>query len=350
MRRTMRAYRILGWEQPPQLVETDVPSPGPGQVLVKVAGNGLCHSDTTMSQIPESIGEMIGWRVPFTLGHEIAGWVEDIGDGVVEGGVGDPVALVSPESDGTCRYCLRGQDSACPNGLAGRGYGRDGGLAEFVLVRSTRHVIKLDTLDPVSAGPLTDAGATSYHAVKRILPRLEPGDTAVVIGAGGLGSFAVQHLRALSAARVVAVDTNPARLEYARSVGAHDVVAGVDGATGAEIRRLAGGDGAAAVLDFVGADATIAAGVGAVRPFGALGVVGAAGGTFRGPWYGGLPRDGEVFNFQGSTIADARAVIALAEAGLIRSDVDRFPLDRVGEAYEALDAGRLQGRAVVTPD
>jgi alcohol dehydrogenase, propanol-preferring len=349
----MLAYRIVEWEQPPRLVDVPVPEPGPGQVLVKVAGNGLCHSDATMSLLPGSLGEPLGWRVPFTLGHEIGGWIAAVGSGV-PGGVtglaeGDPVALVSPSSDGTCDYCLRGQDSACPNGLVGRGYGQDGGLAEYVLVGSTRPVIKLSTLDPVAVGPLTDAGATSFHAVKRVRDRLEPGSTAVVIGAGGLGSFAVQHLRAASAARVVAVDTNPARLAYATELGAHHTLEGVTPDTVADLHELTGGEGAAAVLDFVGTDETVAAGVASVRPYGAYGCIGAGGGTLRAPWYGGLPRDGEVFNFQGSCISDARDVIALADAGLIRSDVDVFPLDRVEEAYGRLEAGELRGRAVVVP-
>jgi len=350
MTRTMRAYRIPGWGRPPELVEVEVPRPGPGEVLIRVAGNGLCHSDTAMSQIPESIGELIGWRVPFTLGHEIGGRVDTVGEGVAGLSPGDPVALVSPNSDGTCDYCLRGQDSACAAGLAGRGYGRDGGLAEYVLVAGTRHLIGLATLDPVVAGPLTDAGATSYHAVKRVLPRLVPGSTAVVLGAGGLGSFAVQFLRVLSPARVIAVDTNPARLDYVRDLGAHAVLAGVSDATVGELAELTGGQGAHAVLDFVGVDDTIAAGVASVRPFGAFGVIGAGGGTLRKPWYGGLPKDGEVFNFQGSTISDAREVFALADAGLIHSDVDTYPLSDVARAYADLEAGRLRGRAVILPD
>ena len=345
----MPAYRLLDWETPPQLVEVGVPVPGPGQLLMRVAGNGLCHSDQTMPQIPGSIGELLGWRMPFTLGHEIAGWVDELGDGVTGVGEGDAVALVSPSSCGECRACLRGQDSACPKGLVGRGYGRDGGLAGYVLVDSMRSVLPLGSIDPVQAGPLTDAGATSYHAVKRVVPRLGPGSTAVVIGAGGLGAFAVQHLRALTPAFVVAVDANPARLAIVTELGAHHTVEGVDGDTHAEIQRLTSGEGADAVLDFVGIDDTIATGVTAVRPYGAFGLIGAAGGSFRRPWYGGLPKDAEVFTFQGSSIADAQDVMALAEAGLIRSDVDVFPLEQVAEAYGAMEAGTLRGRAVVTP-
>jgi propanol-preferring alcohol dehydrogenase len=350
MSETMRAYRIVEWERPPVVTEAPVPHPGPGEVVVKVAGNGLCHSDATMSQLPGAMGEAIGWRVPFTLGHEIAGWIAELGAGVTGLSEGDAVALVSPSSDGTCSFCLRGQDSACPNGLVGRGYGQDGGLAPYVLVSSTRFVIPLHGLDPVVAGPLTDAGATSYHAVKRVLPRLTPGSTAVVIGAGGLGAFAVQHLRALSPARVIAVDTNAARRAYALELGAEAVIDGVTATTATELRELTDGEGAAAVIDFVGIDASILCGASSVRSYGALAVVGSAGGTFKRPWYGGLPRDAEIFSFQGSCVSDARDVFALADAGLIRSEVDVFGFDDVAVAYAKLEAGELRGRAVVTPE
>ncbi len=263
--------------------------------------------------------------------------------------VGDAVALVSPSSCGQCRFCRRGLDSACPNGLAGRGYGRDGGLAEYVVADAARSVLPLAKLDPIAAAPLTDAGATSYHAVRRGLHLLEPGSTAVVLGAGGLGSFAVQFLRALSPARVVAVDQHASRRDYAVELGAHETLDGVDRSTTGAIREITGGDGAELVLDFVGIDPSIAAGLGATRSGGAFGLVGASGGSFRGPWMGGLPKDADIFTFQGSCISDAQAVIALAEAELIRSDVDLFPLERVAEAYEAMDRGELRGRAVVTP-
>ncbi|HEX8804733.1 MAG TPA: alcohol dehydrogenase catalytic domain-containing protein, partial [Acidimicrobiales bacterium] len=315
----------------------------------RVAGNGLCHSDIGMAAIPGQAAEALGWRLPFTLGHEVGGWVDRLGPGIDGLAPGDPVALVSPHSCGVCHYCVRGQDSACPHGLAGRGYGRDGGLAPYVVAGAPREVVRLDTLDPVAAGPLMDAGATSYHAVRRVLPRLVPGSTAVVIGVGGLGGFAVQLLRALTPARVVAVDANADRLTVASDLGAHQVVAGVDGGTAAALREATGGEGAHAVLDFVGVDDTIAAGVAAVRSYGALALVGAGGGTFGRPWFGGLPRDAEVFTFQGSSIADAVEVVRLAEAGLIRSEVDRFRLADVADAYARLERGALRGRAVVVP-
>jgi propanol-preferring alcohol dehydrogenase len=362
----MTAYRILRWGEPPQLVEVPVPEPGPGEVLVEVAGNGLCHSDLAMAQMPAEIAEALGWQLPFTLGHEVGGTIAALGAGVTGFAEGEPVALVSPTSCGRCVACRRGHDSACPHGLAGRGYGRDGGLARYVVAPAPRAVVRLGGLDPLVAGPLTDAGATSYHAVDRVVPRLPEGSTAVVVGAGGLGAFAVQLLRALTPARVVAVDTNPARLAVARDLGAHDLAAdigeiaglaaGGDAEAGAgdaagDATVVGGASGVAeVVLDFVGVDATIAAGLAAVRPYGAYGLVGANGGTLRRPWFGALPRDADVFTFQGSSIADVQAVVTLAEAGLIRSEVDTYPLSRVDEAYAAMERGELRGRAVVTPD
>src|SRR5689334_7524693 len=136
MSRTMKAYRLLDWQQPPQLVETEVPRPGPGQALVKVGGNGLCHSDLGMLHIPKQMGEQLGWRAPFTLGHEAGGWIEEVGSGVTGLAKGDAVVLISFSSDGTCPYCVRGMHNACTGGGAGRGYGRDGGLAQYVVAEA----------------------------------------------------------------------------------------------------------------------------------------------------------------------------------------------------------------------
>jgi len=346
----MKAYRVVEWEHPPELVDAPVPAPGPGQVVVAVAGNGLCHSDAMMSRMPAAIGESIGWQVPFTLGHEVGGRVASLGAGVTGLSEGDPVAVISPRSCGHCNRCVRGEDNNCAESLSGRGYGLDGGLASYVLVSSARELVKLATLDPVVAGPLTDAGATSYHAVKRALPRIRPGGTVVVLGAGGLGSYAVQHLLALTAARVVAVDPVPARLDYATELGAHVTIEGVTRDTVGQILALES-DGADAVLDFVGIGPTIKAGLRSTRRGGVYGLVGAGLGDLgNAALYNVLPKDGEVFTFQAPTIADTLDVVALAEAGRIRSDVDLFPLDRVTEAYEAMEAGTLRGRAVVVPD
>lgn len=338
MGETMAAYRVVAWQHAPVMVEVPVPTVGPGQVLVEVAGCGLCHSDLTMTEMPGEIGEALGWQVPFTLGHESAGRVAEVGAGVTAVAVGDAVALTSPSSCGACAHCRAGRDSACPHGDTGRGYGRDGGLARYVRADSVRDVLPLGGLDPRHAGPLTDAGATSHHAVRRARAALEgPDATVVVIGVGGLGSLAVQILRATTDARIVAVDTDPARRAAASALGADEVLEEV---------RVADAD---AVIDIVGTDATIRRGLRALRRGGAFVLVGAGGGGFARPWMGGLPREATITSIQGSAIADARAVIDLAAAGAVRVDAEEFALADVAAAYQALDQGTLTGRAVVIP-
>lgn len=350
MTSTMRAYRITSWLAPAELVEVPVPDPGPGQIRLRVAGCGLCHSDLAMGEVSAEVGAAIGWDVPFTLGHETAGWVDAVGSGVTGLREGDPVALASPTSCGTCRWCRRGLENACASGLAGRGYGRDGGLADHVLVDDAERVtFALGSLDPALAGPLTDAAATSHHAVARMLPRLQSDGTVVVLGVGGLGAYVVQLLRALGSGRIVAVDLDPARRRLALELGADHAVAGVDAGTRDALRDVLGRDPVDAVVDVVGVDDSIGLAASVLAPAGALALVGAGGGTLRRPWFGGLPRDAEVFTFQGSDLADARAVLDLAEAGRLRVDVDPFALDDVADAYAALHAGTLRGRAVVRP-
>ncbi len=346
----MKAYRIVAWQTPPELTEAAVPEPGPGQVVVEVAGNGLCHSDIGMAQMPGAMAEAVGWKVPFTLGHEVGGRVAVLGDGVTGFAEGDPVAVISPRSCGHCTWCVRGEDNNCRDSFAGRGYGMDGGLARYVLVSSARELVKLATLDPSVAGPLTDAGATSYHAVKRALHRIRPGGTAVVIGAGGLGGYAIQHLSTLTSARILAIDPVADRLTYASELGADETMEGVNGDTVGDVLALTG-EGADAVFDFVGIGSTITAGLRSTRRGGAFALVGAGQGSLGdASLFDLLPKDGEVFTFQAPTIADTLDVIALADAGRIRVDVDLFPLDRVAEAYEAMESGTLRGRAVITPD
>ncbi|MEZ5139762.1 MAG: alcohol dehydrogenase catalytic domain-containing protein [Acidimicrobiales bacterium] len=246
------------------------------------AGGGaaaLCHSDLDMMAMPAAMGEALGWSMPFTLGHETAGWVAAVGTGVIGVAEGDAVAVSSPSSCGRCRWCLAGRDNACPHGLVGRGYGRDGGLAGAVLVDDVRSVLPLAPgLDPTAAGPLTDAAATSHHAVRRVLPRVRPDGTVVVIGVGGLGAFVVQILRATTTARVVAVDPDPVRR---RSPSASEPITSwtASGRARRAVAALVGEGGADAVIDLVGSDATIACATRVCGPGGAIAVVGAAGGT-----------------------------------------------------------------------
>lgn len=347
----MRAYRVPAFLSAPEWQEVPKPVPGPGEVLVEVTAVGLCHSDIGMLEIPPDLAESLGWTAPFTLGHEIAGRISALGEGVHNLAVGTAVILAT-SSCGHCWYCVRGQSNNCLYGNVNRGAGDDGGLADYVLVKTPRDLLELGDLDPVAAAPLTDAGATAFHGVNRVRNLLEPGSTAVVFGAGGLGSFAIQLLRALSPARVIAFDPSPDKRSLAMELGAHLASSGVSAGTIDEIRALTDGRGADAVLDFVGNDATIGAGVASVRPGGAYGLIGAAGGSLTTPggWYHLLPKDGEIFTYQGSSLSDAQAVLALAQRGLITSPVETFGIDQVEEAYRRLREGTLRGRAVITFD
>jgi propanol-preferring alcohol dehydrogenase len=344
----VKAYRMLGWQRPPELCEVPVPEPGPGEVLIKVAGAGACHSDLHLMEWPEGTAP---YRLPFTLGHENAGWVEAMGAGVDGWQAGDAVAVSGPWGCGRCRECRRGRETLCErlgrHGVSGGGLGRDGGMAEFMLVPDARLLVALDGLDPRDAAPLTDAALTPYHAIKRSLPLLAPGSTAVLIGIGGLGHLGVQIVRALSSARVVAVDLSAEKLRLARELGAHETVeSGPDAADA--IRELTGGLGAELVVDFVGADATMALAVATVRRGGDAAIVGLAGGTLRYA-LGALPFDATLTAPFWGTATELVEVLALARAGAITAHTQRFPLERADEAYAALRDGTLEGRAVICP-
>jgi propanol-preferring alcohol dehydrogenase len=181
--------------------------------------------------------------------------------------------------------------------------------------------------------------------VRKVRPKLVPGSTAVVIGVGGLGGYAVQHLRLLTPARVVAVDVDAGRLEVARALGADQALPSDRGTAGA-VRALTGGAGAEAVLDFVGTDATARTALGCAQPMGSVALVGAGGGTAPVGW-GRVPLECEVFVPMGATLADLHEVVALARVGALRMDVEVFPFDRAPEAYERFGAGELRARAVV---
>src|SRR5665811_1757070 len=218
-------------------------------------------------------------------------------------------------------------------------------MAEYMLVPYARLLLPLGDLDPRDAAPLTDAALTPYHAIKRSLHLLIPGSTAVVIGAGGLGHMAVQILRAISPARVIAVDISAEKLRLAREVGADETVEPGEGAAEA-IRELTAGLGAELVIDNVGADETIALAAQVARFESHVTVVGLAGGKFEFA-FGALPFDAQLTIPYWGTAIELIEVLDLARAGKIAPHVERFPLDRVEDAYARMREGSLNGRAVI---
>jgi propanol-preferring alcohol dehydrogenase len=231
-------------------------------------------------------------------------------------------------------------------GPPGIGFGLDGGLADYLLVHDPRRLVPIGDLDPALAAPLTDAGLTPYRAVKRVLPKLTPGSSVVVIGVGGLGHLAVQILEAQSVATVIAVDARASALDLAKKVGAEaTVLAGDDAA--AAVADAAGGK-ADVVLDFVGAAATISLGAAVIRPGGDLIIVGAAAGDYTWNFYA-LPYEVNLTTSFWGTLPELHEVIALAQRGLITPHIQRFPLEQTVEAYQLMEKGQLSGRAVVVP-
>lgn len=344
----MKALQLTAWQQEPQLVDIDIPKPGPGAVLIRVGGAGACHSDLHLMEWPAG---MLPYPLPFTLGHETAGWVAELGPGVTGFQIGDPVAVYGPWGCGHCRTCRLGQENYCERAAeikaAGGGLGLNGGMAEYMLVPSSRFLVPLHVLSPGEAAPLTDAGLTPYHAIKRSLGLLVPGSSAVVIGAGGLGHMAIQMLAALSPAKVIAVDTAADKLELAREVGAAFGVS-ADTSAAPMIIELTHGQGAELVVDFVGADSTLALGAKVVRKQGHLTVVGLAGGKLPFDFFA-LPYECSLATTYWGTLPELMEVIALAEAGTIKPHIQSFPLDQAVEAYRLLKQGKLAGRAVIDP-
>ncbi|CND74656.1 alcohol dehydrogenase [Mycobacterium tuberculosis] len=348
----MRALRLLDWKSDPELVDVADPEPGPGQVVVKVGGAGACHSDLHLMRDFE--GGALPWGPPFTLGHENAGWVHALGEGVRGLEAGQPVAVYGPWGCGICERCRVGTENYCENpGQApvpggGGGLGLDGGMAEYLLVPSARFLVPLpDGLDPVAAAPLTDAGLTPYHAVRRSWAKLPPGATAVVIGAGGLGHVGVQILKATTAARVIAVDTREEARRNAVEHGADHALPSDDGTVQA-IRDATGGRGADVVLDFVGADPTLAMAAASARMLGDVTIVGIGGGTLPVSFFS-VPYEVSLQTTYWGTRPELAEVLDLAARGLVRPDVTEYPLDRAMDAYREMEAGRLTGRAVIVP-
>jgi alcohol dehydrogenase, propanol-preferring len=344
----MTAFRLLEWQQSPELVEVPIPEPGPGEVLLKVGGAGVCHSDLHLMEWEPGL---LSFNPPFTLGHENAGWIAALGDGVTGVSVGDPVIVYGAWGCGICRACRESKENYCERqaeiGTFGGGLGLDGGMAEYMLIPSPRLLVPLGDLDPRDAAPLTDAALTPYHAIKRSLHKLVLGSTAVVIGCGGLGHMAVQILRALSPAQVIAIDREPAQLVLASEVGAHLTFSPVAGTTD-EVRAATGGRGAELVLDFVGSDDTLALAATLGRFDSDLTVVGVAGGTLEFSFFA-LPHECSLATTNWGSAIELMEVIALARAGSIHAHVERFGLDQAAEAYDRLRRGEIHGRAVVCP-
>jgi NAD+-dependent secondary alcohol dehydrogenase Adh1 len=343
----MKAVRLFEFDQPPRLME--VPEPkllGPLDVIVRIAGAGVCRTDL---HLVEGVFSAVQDKLPFTLGHENAGWIEEVGGGVPNLAKGDPVILHPQPSCGFCRSCRAGNDMHCTGPAFFPGFdGTDGGYAEL-LRTNARAVIKLAPgTDPASLAPFADAGITAYHAVKKILPILIPGTTVVVLGVGGLGHFGVQILKAMSSARVIALDMRAERLDFARRLGADEAfVSAPDGGV-ESVRNATDGRGADVVLDFVGEHGTPDNAIKMLRRGGTYSQIG-YGGTLTIPTVQLLLGE---FNVLGNIVGsynDLAELMELNHEGKVQITAQQFPLEDATDVLHELDAGRIEGRAVLLP-
>ncbi len=338
---------MVGFGREPELMEIPEPVPGPGEVVIKVGGAGACHSDL---HILYELDASAVWQLPMTLGHETAGWVHSLGPGVEGLGEGDPVAVYGAWGCGLCRRCAVGIENYCerPSLVGGGGLGLDGGMADYLLVPHQRHLVPLpEGLDPAVAAPLTDAGLTPYHAIRRSWPKLTPDATCVLIGVGGLGHVGVQITRATTAAQVIAVDVKPEALELARKVGAHHAVLSNDTAAEA-VRELTGGRGADVVIDFVGATATMTLARAVARTMADVTIVGIGGGEIPLGFFS-QPYEVSIATTYWGSRPELSELLALAAGGQVSSERSLYSLDDAARAYRDLHDGVVTGRAVVVP-
>jgi NAD+-dependent secondary alcohol dehydrogenase Adh1 len=341
----VKAVRVHAYHEDPKI--DDIPEPtlqGPLDVIVKIGGAGVCRTDLHI--VNGDWAEAMNPTLPYVIGHENAGWIEAIGDGVTNVAVGDTVILHPTPTCGLCRACRAGDDMHCINSEF-PGLSRDGGMAEYLLT-TARACIKLDPqTQPEDVAALADAGITAYHAVRKAIPLLYPGTTCVVIGAGGLGHIGIQCLAALTATRIIVVDRNPDALKLAEQLGAHHTVV-ADGGQVDAVKDLTGGAGANVVLDFVAERGAENDGWAMTGETGSYFVIG-YGGELHIPTLDIITTERNIIGNIVGTYNDLAELMVLAEGGKVTLHTRTYPLDAAPEAFADLDAGRVRGRAILVP-
>jgi NAD+-dependent secondary alcohol dehydrogenase Adh1 len=341
----MKAARVVDYHQPLQM--DDVPAPeitGPHDVIVKIGGAGVCRTDIHI--LEGQWAEKSGVTLPYTIGHENAGWVHAVGSAVTNVAEGDKVILHPLVTCGLCRACRFGDDVHCETSRF-PGIDSDGGYAEY-LKTSVRSVVRIDdALEPADVAALADAGLTAYHAVAKAARRLRAGDRCVMIGAGGLGHIGIQVLAALSPAEIVVVDRNPDAVKLAISIGAHHGVV-ADGGHIQEVLELTGGHGAEQVIDFVGEGGSTSEGIRMTRRAGDYHVVG-YGEKINVPTIDIISAEINIIGNLVGSYNDLVELMALAAQQKITLHTVKYSLDDFQVALDDLTAGRVRGRAILIP-
>jgi NAD+-dependent secondary alcohol dehydrogenase Adh1 len=329
-------------------VVDDIPEPnieGPLDVIVKIGGAGVCRTDLHI--LEGQWADAMNPTLPYTIGHENAGWVHEVGDAVTNVAPGDTVILHPQPSCGLCRACRAGKDMQCVAAFFPGLSNNDGGMAEYLRTTARACVKLAPETNPADVAALADAGITAYHAVRKTIPLLYPGTTAVVQGAGGLGHIGLQCLKALTATRIIVVDRNPAALELARTLGADETVV-ADGGHIEAVRDLTDGLGATVVFDFVAEGGAEHDGWAMTAPDGSYSVIG-YGGELRVPTLDFVATERNVIGNIVGTYNDLAELMVLAQAGKVTLHTAKYPLDAAVDALHDLDAGNVRGRAILVP-
>lgn len=316
----------------------------PNDIIVRIGGAGVCRTDLHI--VEGQWKEKSDIALPYIMGHENAGWVEAVGSGVTAFKPGDPVICHPLVTSGHCLACRRGNDMHAAESRF-PGINTNGGYAEYLL-SSERSLIKLPkTLSPKDVAPFTDAGLTAYRAAKKASRHLLPGQFAVIIGSGGLGHIGIQVLKALCAAEIIAVDRSDMALKLAEESGAHHLVKG-GGDEVEQVLALTNGQGAEAVIDFVGEGDAVAKGLAMTRNDGAYYIVG-YGGKVDIPTIDMIASEKSIIGNLVGTYAELVELMALADRGVVSLATREYRLSEANQALHDLHAGRIKGRAVLVP-
>ena len=328
----------------------DVPDPiieKSSDVIVRIGGAGVCRTDLHIIEgVWRDSQDGDGKLLPLIMGHENAGWVEDVGSEVQGLKKGDPVIVHPKITGGTCIACRRGHDMHGEDG-AFPGVSCDGGYAE-ALETSVRNIVKLpQTLIPKEVAAYADAGLTAYRAAKKASRHLLPGQKCVVIGSGGLGHIGIQVLRSMCAADIIVVDPSDLSLSLAESCGA-DALVKADGNEVQKVLELTNGRGAEAVLDFVAERGTTAKGLAMTRDMGSYYVIG-YGEDINVSAFEMITTEKNIIGNLVGTWAELTELMELANRGHVHLATQEFSLENANEALQALNGGKVKGRAVLVP-
>ncbi len=350
----MKAARLHRYDDsipPDSLTVEEIDEPkieNPFDVIVRIGAAGLCRTDIHVVEGQWApIQDPDGTLLPYVLGHENSGWVEEVGSAVSNVEVGDTVICHPLMTCGLCRACRAGDDMRCENGQF-PGLSRDGGFADLMKTNA-RAVVKLDpVLEPKDIAALADAGLTAYHAVRKAVPLLGAGTRAVVIGAGGLGHIGIQCLKAMTPTEIIVVDPSEEALSLANDWGADETVRVEEGYVDT-VLQMTDGKGAEVVFDYVGErgaedDAWRMTGEGGYHF-----VIG-YGGTVEVPTIDIISTERSVIGNLVGTYNDLAELMNLTARGLVTLHTSTYPLDAVNEAIQDLNTGNLQGRGILIPE